>query len=55
MVNGQSVSWLGHLEKMEKDRLSRKVSTQELEGTRGRGRPRKDGKRESSNLFWKTN
>jgi hypothetical protein len=38
---GQRISWLGHLERMEEDRKPRKISTQELEGTRQRGRPRK--------------
>jgi len=30
-----------HLERMEKDRMPKKIFTQELEGTRRRGRPRK--------------
>jgi len=30
----------GHLEKMEEDRMPKKIFTQELEGTRRRGRPR---------------
>jgi len=34
------ISWLGHLERMEEDRMPRKIFTQELEGTRRRGRPR---------------
>jgi len=34
------ISWLGHLERMEEDRMPEKILTQELEGTR-RGRPRK--------------
>ena len=40
-IKGQSISWLGHLERMEEDRMPKKISTQELEGTRRRGRPRK--------------
>jgi len=35
------ISWLGHLEKMEEDRMLKMIFTQELEGTRRRGRPRK--------------
>jgi len=31
---------------MEEDRMPKKIFTQELEGTRRKGRPRKDGKRE---------
>jgi len=35
------ISWLGHLERMEEDRMHKKIFTQELEGTRRRGRRRK--------------
>jgi hypothetical protein len=41
-VKGQRISWLGHLERMEEDRMPQKIFTQELEGTKRRG---KDGKR----------
>jgi hypothetical protein len=44
-AKGQRISWLGHLERMEEDRMHKKIFTQELEGTR-RGRPRKGGKEE---------
>ena len=40
------LSWLGHLERMEEDRMSKKIFAQELEGTRRRGRPRKRWKEE---------
>ena len=40
-IRGQRISWLGHLEKMEEDRMPKKIFTQELEGTRQRERPRK--------------
>jgi hypothetical protein len=40
-IKGQRISWLGHLERMEKDRMPKKNFTQEVEGTRRRGRPRK--------------
>jgi hypothetical protein len=39
-IKGQRISWLGHLERMEEDRMPKKIFTQ-LEGTRQRGRPRK--------------
>jgi len=45
-IKGQRISWLGHLEKMEEDRMPKKFFTQELEGTRRRGRPRKRWKEE---------
>ena len=35
------ISWSGHLERMEEDRTPKKIFTQELEGPRRRGRPRK--------------
>jgi len=46
-IKGQRISWLGHLEKMEEDRTPKKIFTQELEGTRRRGRPRKRWKEEA--------
>ena len=45
-INGQRISWLGHLERMEEDRMPIKIFTQELEGSRRRGRPRKRWKEE---------
>ena len=35
------VTWLGHLERMEENRMPKKIFIQELEGMRRRGRPRK--------------
>ena len=46
LIKGQRISWLGHLERMEEDRMPKKIFTQELEGTRRRGRPRKGWKEE---------
>ena len=40
------ISWLGHLERMEEDRMPKKFFTQELEGTRRRRRHRKRWKEE---------
>jgi hypothetical protein len=37
-IKRQRISWLGHLERMEEDRMPRKIFTQEMEGTRRRGR-----------------
>jgi len=41
---GQRISRLGHVERMEENRMPKKIFTQELEGTRRRGRPRKGWK-----------
>jgi hypothetical protein len=40
-IKGQRISWLGHLEGMEENRMPKMIFSQELEGTRRRGRPRK--------------
>jgi hypothetical protein len=40
-IKGQRINWLGRLERMEEDRMRKKILTQELEGMRQRGRPRK--------------
>jgi hypothetical protein len=45
-IKGQRISWLGHLKRMEEDRMLKKIFTQELEGMRHRGRPRKGWKEE---------
>jgi hypothetical protein len=45
-IKGQRISWLGHLERMEEDRVPKKIFTQELEGTRRRGRHRKGWREE---------
>jgi len=45
-IQGQRISWLGHRERMEEDRMPKKIFSQELEGTRRRGRPRKRSKEE---------
>ena len=44
-IEGQRISWLSHLERME-DRMPKKIFTQELDGTRQRGRPRKGWREE---------
>ena len=45
-IKGQRISWLGHLERMEEDRMPKEIFTQELVGTRRMGRPRKGWKEE---------
>jgi hypothetical protein len=45
-IKGQRISWLGHLERVEEDRMPKKIFTQELEVSRRRGRPRKGWREE---------
>jgi len=45
-IRGQTIRWLDHLERMEEDRMPKKIFTQELERTRRRGRTRKRWKEE---------
>jgi len=49
-IKGQRIIWLGQLERMEEDRMHKKIFTHELEGTRRRGRPgkvwREEGERD---------
>jgi hypothetical protein len=45
-IKGQTIIWLGHLERKEEDRMSKKIFTQELKGTKQRGRPRKGWRKE---------
>jgi len=46
-IKGQKISWLGHLERMEEDRMPKKIFTQVLEGMRRRGIPRKGWREEA--------
>jgi len=45
-IKEQRISWLAHLERMEEDRANKRSFTQELDGKRRRGRPRKGWKEE---------
>jgi hypothetical protein len=45
-MKGQRVSWLGHLERMEENRMPKMIFSQELGRPRRRGRPRKRWKEE---------
>jgi hypothetical protein len=40
-IKGQRISWLGHLEGMEENRMPKMIFSQELEEPRRRRRPRK--------------
>jgi hypothetical protein len=46
MDKREMISWLGHLERMEEDRVPKRIFTQELKGTGRRGRSRKGWKEE---------
>jgi len=46
MIKEQRISRLGHLERMGEGMMTKKIFTQELEGTRRKGRPRKRWKEE---------
>jgi len=45
-IKGQRISLLGHLERMEEDRMPKKISSQELEGKKRRGRQSKGWRKE---------
>ena len=45
-TKGQRIIWLVHLDRMEEDRMPKKIFTQELDGSRRRGRARKRWKEE---------
>jgi hypothetical protein len=45
-IKGQRISWLGHLERMEENRMPKMIFRKELEGPKRRGRPRKRWKEE---------
>jgi hypothetical protein len=45
-IKGQRISWLGHLERMEENRMPKMIFSQELGGPRRRGRPSKRWKEE---------
>jgi hypothetical protein len=40
-VKSQRLAWLGHVERMDEERMSRKLLHGKMEGIRRRGRPKK--------------
>jgi hypothetical protein len=49
-IKGQRISWLGYLERMDENRMPKKIFTQEMEGTRRRGKPTKGCREVERNL-----
>jgi hypothetical protein len=45
-IKRQRISWLGHVERMEENRMPKLIFSQEMEGLRRRGRSRKRWKEE---------
>jgi hypothetical protein len=50
-IKRQRISWLGHMERREEDRTPKKIFIQELEGTRQREDPVKDGEKKQKEIF----
>jgi hypothetical protein len=44
-IKGQRISWLGHLERIEENRMPKMIFSQELEGRDEGEDPGKDGKK----------
>ena len=38
-----ALNWFGHMERMEEERLNKRIYREELESTRGRSRPKSKG------------
>jgi len=50
-IKGQKISWLGHLERMEEDRMPKKIFTENWKGRDEGEDPGKDGKRKQKEIF----
>ena len=50
-IKGQRISWLGHLEGMEEDRMPKNIFTQEMEGQDEGEDPGKDRKMKLKEIF----
>jgi len=52
-IKAQRISWLGHLERMEEDRMPKKIFTQELEGVEKKGKTQEKMERGSRKRSFK--
>jgi len=50
-IKGQRIHWLGHLERMEEDRMPKKIFTQELKGRNEGEGPGKGGEKKQKEIF----
>jgi hypothetical protein len=50
-IKGQRISRLGHLDRMEEDKMPKKIFTQELEGTKRMGKAQERMERRSRKRF----